>query len=112
ASVSPLEYPLDELLITNWLSCGRGVEVHACGLVDRESGGHLFLGHSGAGKSTTTLLWKKLRDVRVLSDDRIILRKHATDIWMQRFRILITLQTLSLVTAIDSGPTLARWRRS
>ena len=82
ASVSPLEYPLDELLITNWLSCGRGVEVHACGLVDRESGGHLFLGHSGAGKSTTTLLWKKLRDVRVLSDDRIILRKHATDIWM------------------------------
>lgn len=82
ASVSPLEYPLDELLITNWLSCGRGVEVHACGLVDLETGGHLFLGHSGAGKSTTTLLWKKLRDVRVLSDDRIILRKHATDIWM------------------------------
>jgi hypothetical protein len=82
ASVSPLEYPLDELLITNWLSCGKGVEVHACGLVDLETGGHLFLGHSGAGKSTTTLLWKKLRDVRVLSDDRIILRKHANEIWM------------------------------
>jgi len=82
ASVSPLEYPLDELLITNWLSYGRGVEVHACGLVDSETGGHLFLGHSGAGKSTTTLLWEKFRDVRVLSDDRIILRKHTNEIWM------------------------------
>ena len=33
-----------------------------------------LLGHSGAGKSTTTRLWKSIRDVRVLSDDRIIVR--------------------------------------
>jgi hypothetical protein len=82
AEVYPLEYPLDELLITNWLALGRGVEVHGCGLADHESGGHLFLGHSGAGKSTTSLLWKSLRDVRVLSDDRIILRELANEIWM------------------------------
>jgi hypothetical protein len=82
AEVYPLEYPLDELLVTNWLALGRGVEVHGCGLADHEGGGHLFLGHSGAGKSTTSLLWKSLRDVRVLSDDRIILRELGNDIWM------------------------------
>ena len=72
----PLEYPLDELLITHRLACEKGVEVHACGLVDSERGGFLFLGHSTAGKSTTTRLWKSLRRVTVLSDDRIIVRRH------------------------------------
>jgi hypothetical protein len=82
AEVYPLEYPLDELLVTNWLALGRGVEMHGCGLADHESVGHLFLGHSGAGKSTSSLLWKSLRDVRVLSDDRIILRELANEIWI------------------------------
>jgi hypothetical protein len=82
--VCPLEYPLDELLVSNWLAAaeGRGVEVHGCGLVDSETGGHLFLGHSGAGKSTTTLLWKALRHARILSDDRIILHGHANEVCM------------------------------
>ena len=71
----PLEYPADELLITNYLAHhGLGVEVHGCGLIDAETGGHLFLGHSGAGKSTTTRLWKSSRNPEILSDDRIILR--------------------------------------
>jgi hypothetical protein len=80
--VFPLEYPADELLITNYLATGLGVEVHGCGLVDSETGGHLFLGHSGAGKSTTTMLWKSLRDPRILSDDRIILRLNDGELWM------------------------------
>jgi hypothetical protein len=82
--VCPLEYPLDELLVTNWLATSgrRGVEVHGCGLVDSGIDGHLFLGHSGAGKSTTTRLWRALRPVRVLSDDRIILHEHANEIRM------------------------------
>jgi len=80
--VFPLEYPADELLITNYLSSGLGVEVHGCGLVDSATGGHLFLGHSGAGKSTTTMLWKSLRDPQILSDDRIILRLHHGELWM------------------------------
>jgi hypothetical protein len=80
--VYALEYPADELLVTNWLARGRGVEVHGCGLVDSETGGHLFLGHSGAGKSTTTLLWKSARNVEVLSDDRIILRVDENKLWM------------------------------
>jgi hypothetical protein len=73
--VSPLEYPADELLIIHRLAGENGVEFHGCGLVDTECGGQLFLGHSGAGKSTTTRLWKSVRDVRILSDDRIIVRR-------------------------------------
>ena len=80
--VFPLEYPADELLITNYLSSGLGVEVHGCGLVDAETGGHLFLGHSCAGKSTTTMLWKSARNPEILSDDRIILRLHDGELWM------------------------------
>ena len=80
--IYPLEYPADELLITNYLATGLGVEVHGCGLIDNETGGHLFLGHSGAGKSTTTMLWKSLRNPRILSDDRIILRLHGGRLWM------------------------------
>src|SRR5579864_405108 len=81
--VCPLEYPADELLITNYLARhGLGVEVHGCGLIDGETGGHLFLGHSGAGKSTTTRLWQSLRDAEILSDDRIILRFHDGELWM------------------------------
>lgn len=80
--VFPLEYPADELLITNYLACrGLGVEVHGCGLIDGETG-YLFLGHSGAGKSTTTRLWKSLRNPEILSDDRIILRLHDDELWM------------------------------
>ena len=79
----PLEYPADELLITNYLArYGLGVEVHGCGLLDSETGGHLFLGHSGAGKSTTTRLWKGLRSTEILSDDRIILRLREGELWM------------------------------
>ncbi len=80
--VFALEYPADELLVTNYLANGLGVEVHGCGLVDSETGGHLFLGHSGAGKSTTTEIWKSLRDPEILSDDRIILRIHEGGLWM------------------------------
>lgn len=81
--ISPLEYPACELLMTNYLAHhGLGVEVHGCGLIDRDAGGHLFLGHSGAGKSTTARLWKKLRTPEILSDDRIILRLHDGELWM------------------------------
>jgi hypothetical protein len=84
----PLEYPADELLITNYLAHNAlGVEVHGCGLVDPEHGGFLFLGHSGAGKSTTTRLWKsagtpEISSPEILSDDRIILRLNDGELWM------------------------------
>jgi hypothetical protein len=80
--VYPLEYPLDELLMIHRLSRGEGVEVHAVGISDESGRGHLFLGHSGAGKSTTARLWLDRPGVRILSDDRIILRARQGQIWM------------------------------
>jgi hypothetical protein len=76
-----LEYPLDELLITHHLSLGRGVELHACGLVC-DGTAVLFAGHSGAGKSTTARLWSDHVSVEVLSDDRIIVRKYGSQFFM------------------------------
>ncbi len=82
-NISALEYPACELLITSYLAFhGLGVEVHGCGLVDSETGGHLFLGHSGAGKSTTARLWETFRGPEILSDDRIILRLQNGELWM------------------------------
>jgi hypothetical protein len=80
--VYPLEYPLDELLMVHRLSRGEGVEVHAVGITGESGCGHLFLGHSGAGKSTTARLWNARPGVRILSDDRIILRVRDGAIWM------------------------------
>jgi len=80
--VDALEYPLDELLMVHLLMLGRGVEMHACGVEDSDGRGYLFVGQSGAGKTTTAKLWRKRRGIRVLSDDRIILRRLGTRIWM------------------------------
>ena len=70
-----LEYPLDELLVTHHLSLGRGVELHGCGLVRENGESFLFVGHSGAGKSTTARMWTQHGPADVLSDDRIIVRR-------------------------------------
>jgi hypothetical protein len=80
--IYPLEYPLDELLLINLLALGRGVEVHACGVVDASGDGHLFIGQSGAGKSTMAKPWQDIPGVTILSDDRIILRQIDNKLWM------------------------------
>lgn len=71
----PLEYPLDEVLMVNLLSLGRGIEIHACGIIDPQGKGIVFSGTSGAGKSTLANLWKTKKNITLLSDDRLILRK-------------------------------------
>jgi hypothetical protein len=81
-TVNPLQYPLDELLLLKLLSQGRGVEVHACGIVDVNGDGYLFTGHSGAGKTTMAKLWEAEAGVRILSDDRVILRQEKDRIWI------------------------------
>jgi hypothetical protein len=78
----PFEYPLDELWITHWLAGGRGLELHASGVVDERGDGYLFCGQSGAGKSTTARAWLGARPGTVLSDDRIIVRLEAGRFWM------------------------------
>jgi hypothetical protein len=77
-SVEPLGYPLDELLIMHRLTQEKAIELHSCGIVRPDGTGNLFVGHSGAGKSTTTRLWTAREDVEILSDDRIIVRRDAT----------------------------------
>jgi hypothetical protein len=81
---SPVEYPICELLVTNYLAQrALGAEVHGCGVMDREGEGFLFLGHSGAGKSTMARVWDTFReDAEILSDDRLILRLHDGELWM------------------------------
>jgi hypothetical protein len=82
-AVYPLEYPLDELLFIHHLArLTKGMEVHACGVVDSHGKGHLFLGQSGAGKTTLARLWENEPGVLVLSDDRIALRKMDGKLWM------------------------------
>jgi hypothetical protein len=71
--IHPLDYPLDELVFTNVLARRGGVELHGCGLA-ADGEGLLFLGFSGAGKSTMARLWHDRPGATVLSDDRIILR--------------------------------------
>ena len=82
STVYPLEYPLDEVLVTHRLMHDSGVEIHGCGLVSEDRKGLLFVGHSGAGKSTTARLWGRSKAATVLSDDRIILRARGDGVWM------------------------------
>jgi hypothetical protein len=92
SAVAPLEYPLDELLIMHRLTQEKAIELHGVGIVGPDGANNLFVGHSGAGKSTTARLWTSLDNVEILSDDRIIvredkvleekLRKDATQIFM------------------------------
>jgi hypothetical protein len=72
--VFPLSQPLGELLMTNLLGTGYGIMLHSCGVIDTECG-IVFAGISNSGKSTTARLWNGLAGVRVLNDDRTILRK-------------------------------------
>ena len=72
--VDPLEYPLDELLMIHLLAQGRGVEIHACGLLDATGRAFVFAGQSGAGKSTIGRLLSSLPGITMLSDERLVLR--------------------------------------
>ncbi|MGD9874955.1 MAG: hypothetical protein AB7T27_11915 [Kiritimatiellia bacterium] len=71
--ISPLAYPLDQLLIMYLLAESGGVLMHAAGGVRK--GGVIYAGPSGAGKTTMTrmLLAEKCE---MFSDDRVIVRPH------------------------------------
>jgi len=73
-TMHPLDYPLDEVLIAHLLGRGRGVELHGCGIIDRDGRGQLFVGQSGAGKTTTARVWLAEARYDIVSDDRVIVR--------------------------------------
>lgn len=63
--------PTDQILLARVLADRKSLYIHSSGLVINEKG-FLFVGRSGAGKSTITkILGKK---ARILCDDRIIIR--------------------------------------
>ncbi len=75
---NPLEYPLDELVVMHRLTQEAAIELHGVGIAGPDGASNLFVGHSGAGKSTTARLWTAHPDIdiHILSDDRIIVREH------------------------------------
>jgi hypothetical protein len=80
--IYPLHYPLDEVFMVHLLARGLGVEVHGGGVVLPDGRGWLFVGVSGAGKTTLSKMWLAEPGVRVLSDERIILRAENDGLWM------------------------------
>jgi hypothetical protein len=78
---TPINPNLFEFLVVNYLSHHQGVMLHACAVKDGEKG-RLFSGVSGAGKSTISNLWAEREGVLLLSDDRVILRKHNNRFWI------------------------------
>jgi hypothetical protein len=80
AQAHPIEFPIDELLFNALLARRGAIEVHACGVIDG-SDGYLFIGNSGDGKTTTAGLWMSLGG-EIVSDDRVVLRKHDGAWWM------------------------------
>jgi hypothetical protein len=65
-------FPSDQILLARILAERQGCYLHSCG-VNLGGKGLLFLGHSGAGKSTMATMLKDRS--RILCDDRIIVRK-------------------------------------
>ncbi len=76
---NPLRYPLDQVLTINLLARGRGLLLHACGVLDAGRG-YCFAGESGRGKSTIASLWDG--EATILNDDRIILRLRDDGFWV------------------------------
>jgi MoaA/NifB/PqqE/SkfB family radical SAM enzyme len=72
-------FPTDQILVAQLLADRGGCYMHAAGAI-MEGQGLLFVGHSGAGKSTATLMLKG--QAEILCDDRIIVRR-----WPEGFKI-------------------------
>ena len=71
---NPVRYPLDQILLMYILSRKQGALLHAAG-IDINGSGFIFPGKSGAGKSTLTRQFGTRKDIGLLSDDRIVVRK-------------------------------------
>lgn len=59
--------------ITEEIADFNGMFLH-CAVVEKENRGYIFTGHSGAGKTTHALLWKKHLGGRIINGDKPVLR--------------------------------------
>jgi hypothetical protein len=71
---NPVEYPLDQLLLMYVLAHERGLLIHAAGAA-MGGRGFLFAGASSAGKTTLSRQLMGHSGARLLSDDRMVVRK-------------------------------------
>lgn len=69
----PLDYPVEQLLFVSLLACSAGAVVHGTGVI-LDGQGFVFAGTHGAGKSTLAALFRHRRGVRLLNDDRVVVR--------------------------------------
>jgi hypothetical protein len=69
----PLEYPLDGLILYYLTAISGDIMIHASG-VNYSGRGYIFSGVSGKGKTTIAKIWDDA-GARVISDDRLIIRK-------------------------------------
>jgi hypothetical protein len=76
ATLAALPYPFDQLWAVHLLARDGGLLCHGCAVV-YEGRGLLFLGHSGAGKTTMARLWSAIPGATILSDERVIIRRDA-----------------------------------
>jgi hypothetical protein len=72
-------FPTDQVLLARILADRQGCILHAAGIV-LDGKGFLFVGHSEAGKTTLATMLRHRADI--LCDDRIIVRK-----WASEFKI-------------------------
>lgn len=73
-TVNPLQYPLDQILMMFILAKRQGLLLHSAGISSIDKG-IVFPGSSGAGKSTLMKQFSRDSTLRILSDDRVLLRK-------------------------------------
>jgi len=78
---SPLSPLLDRLLLVNVLGRRVGLLLHACA-VSLNGLGHIFLGPSGAGKTTLARLWTRVENATVLGDECVVVRKKGSEYWV------------------------------
>ena len=77
----PLDYPLDELVLSAHLNINKiGIILHSAG-ISTGGRGFLFSGISGSGKSTISEIWQKDNPVEVLTDERVIIREINGGLW-------------------------------
>jgi hypothetical protein len=70
-----------KVLMTQALPERRGLMLHACGVADGEQG-MLFVGPSGAGKTTMACLWSSSGEASVLNDEYCIVRAIKGQLWL------------------------------
>lgn len=82
-------WPLDiiiydalQIILSNYLIRHQGFFLHSVAIKDVDNKGLIFIGKSGAGKTTLARIWHNYSKAKVLNDDRIIIRKIKKDFYL------------------------------